>query len=87
MECALCQSVCPAAEMAVLGTSLAPPPPARPRQAEAPAPHQFARRAQQPAHLGRRQRDEVLLKRKAPFFAPSVRSGAVVAAAARVTSR
>jgi len=81
------QSTCPAAEMAEAGAGLVPAPPVRPRQAEAPAPVRFARRAQQPAHLGRRQRDEVLLKRKAPFFAPSVRSGAVVAAAACVTSR
>jgi len=87
MKYALCQSVCPAAEMAALGTRLVPPPPVRPRQAEAPAPVRVARRAQQPAHLGRGQRDEVLLTRTAPFFAPSVRSGAVGAAAARVTSR
>lgn len=76
----------PARDMPALGCCLMlPPPPTRPVQPELEALVRLSQRQQQPAHLGRRQRDQLTCRSEAPLFPPPCSGTAV--ACARVTSR
>ena len=75
----------PARRVPPLGDRLVASPPARPSQPEREPLVRLSERQQQPAHLRRRQWDQLTCRSKAPLFPPSCSGTAV--GCARVTSR